>query len=49
MGSPVAGSFFDLEKVATSYICAYRTLAFNDGVDVDLEECAELPSAHGPS
>ena len=43
------GSFFDLEKVATSYFCAYRTLAFKDDVDVDLEECAQLPSAHGPS
>ena len=37
------GQFFDLRKIAASYICAYRELAFS--AEVDLVECAELPTA----
>lgn len=37
------GKFFDLRKIAASYICAYRELAFS--AEIDLVECAELPRA----
>lgn len=36
------GEYFDLQKVASSYIRAYRELVFSD--HVDLSECAVLPS-----